>query len=220
MSSEEEKISSKAEEEVQPEPKEERKEEEPVKAMDTEEKDAEEKEESSSPPSSPRKKRDTQAEKLVSSTEPVSGKRQRKSIEPFEPEYTTVSKKCKSLEMLEVEVPEGRGTSLGKIVFLKEAISHNKDTELLGIVHRLVFGSKMKGRLFIPKNQKEADALRNNLYKFSGYYPSAEGVSKEELEKLQSELEVNHFVALTVVVEDASVSSILVIMFNNFLLPF
>jgi len=113
------------------------------------------------------------------------GKRQRKSVEQWEPE---VSKKRKSFEDVEVLIPQGRGTPLGDIPFLKEAISQNKDFELLGLAHRFVFGTK--GRAITPKGYKQVDLFRSHLYKFSGYLPVAgDDTDKDKLEKLESEQE-------------------------------
>ena len=122
----------------------------------------------------------------------LTGKRQRKSVEQWEPE---VSKKRKSFEDVEVMIPEGRGTPLGEIPFLKEAIAQNKDFELLGLAHRFVFGTK--GRAVTPKGYKQADLFRSNLYKFSGYLPLAgDDADKDKLEKLESEQEVR-FICLS-----------------------
>jgi len=112
-------------------------------------------------------------------------KRVRKSVEQWEPEG---SKKRKSLEELQINIPDGRGTALGDIPFLKEAISHNKDSELLALAHRFVFGTK--GRMHIPKGHKETETLRSHLFKFCGYLPADGGeFTKEKLEKIESELE-------------------------------
>lgn len=114
-------------------------------------------------------------------------KRVRKSVEQWEPEG---GKKRKSLEELEVIIPEGRGTTLGDIPFLKQAISQNKDSELLALAHRFVFGTK--GRVHIPKGHKEMEILRSHLFKFSGYLPVGGGdVDKDKLEKMESEQEVS-----------------------------
>lgn len=114
-------------------------------------------------------------------------KRVRKSVEQWEPEG---SKKRKSLDEMQINIPDGRGTALGDIPFLKEAISHNKDSELLALAHRFVFGTR--GRVHIPKGHKEAEALRSHLFKFCGYLPVDSGeISKEKLEKIESELEVS-----------------------------
>jgi hypothetical protein len=119
-------------------------------------------------------------------------KRVRKSVEQWEPEG---GKKRKSLEELEVIIPKGRGTTLGDIPFLKQAISQNKDSELLALAHRFVFGTK--GRVHIPKGHKEMEILRSHLFKFSGYLPVGGGdVDKDKLEKMESEQEVSSWLWL------------------------
>jgi hypothetical protein len=102
-------------------------------------------------------------------------KRARKTLVAYAPEdFTKVDRS--------VQIHPGRGAKIGSIKAVRANIEANKDVALADLAHKLLFGGNKKP----PK-----DAVRGNIFEFSGYLPpKPKDATEKELEAMDKKLEV------------------------------
>jgi hypothetical protein len=102
-------------------------------------------------------------------------KRARKTLVAYAPEdFTKVDRS--------VQIHPGRGSKIGSIKAVRANIEASNDVALADLAHKLLFGGNKKP----PK-----DAVKSNIFEFSGYLPpKPKDVTEKELEAMDKKLEV------------------------------
>lgn len=138
------------------------------------------------------KKRNSLDVLLTDMSPTPSGKRERKSTPSFAPQDFKAEKEDGKVDAMKVAKVEGRGVILGSLPGVEDAMKmkSKKNPAVLTMAHKLVFGTKRRGKPSGSSSKAHVDMLIGQLLEFSGYLlPVENDKTSEDIENDDKDIE-------------------------------